>query len=302
MKNTLINTLLGLMLLFFSQPNLAATPRIVVTLKPLHSLVSGLCRDVCQPALLLDGTQSPHDYQLKPSERRLLESADMVIYASPNVESFVPSLRSHANQTFIALEKLPGMPLLPARSSAHDEHAHDEHAHHGSMDGHIWLSPVNAKIMVTQLSALLSRSDASHASDYARNRDRLLQKLDTLEASIRQQLLPVKNQPFLQFHDALQYFEHDFELTQGVAVTSGAEHSPGARQLRQLQQHIREKNIRCFFYEPPQAPKLLRTLNVNQNARMQALEIHGTDQNASEDLYFTLLSGIATTIKNCLQP
>lgn len=273
---------------------MAATPHIVVTLKPLHSLVSSLSQGIIQPALLLDSMQSPHDYQLKPSERRLLESASIIIYASDNIESFIEPLRSSlGSRQLIALDKLPDMPLLPARGT-HIDHDADN-------DGHIWLSPVNAIVIAKQLAGKLAQIDPANRDRYFSNRDRLLQKLDILHKQVAQQLLPVHDQPFLQFHDALQYFERDFSLTQGVTVTSDADNAPGARHIRTLQQKIRDKNINCFLYEPPQAPKLLQTLDVNHRATMQALEIHGSQLAAGEDLYFKLIQDIATQIHECLQ-
>lgn len=272
----------------------AATPTILVTLKPLHSLVSGLTAGISQPVLLLDGMQSPHDYQLKPSERRLLESADVIIYASDTIESFMPPLRnSLSRRRFIALDTLPTMPLLPARGSHTDDH--------GDSDGHIWLSPRNATVIIQQLADILAQLDPANHQQYMHNRDRLMQRLEQLHKQLTQQLLPVRNRAFLQFHDALQYFERDFGLSQGIAVTSGAEHAPGARHVRALQQQVSEHDIRCFLYEPPQPPKLLQTLDVKHNATMQALEIHGSQITAGEDLYFELIQGIANHIYHCLQ-
>lgn len=281
-------------ILLMTANTMADTPRILVTLKPLHSLVTGLTRDISQPMLLLDGMQSPHDYQLKPSERRSLEAADIIIYASDNIESFIAPLHgSLGSRQLIALDKLPGIPLLPARGTDPD--------HPADTDGHIWLSPVNAAIIVKQLAEKLAQRDPANRSRYIGNRDKLLNKLDTLKTQIDQQLLPVRNQPFLQFHDALQYFERDFSLRQGVIVTSGAEHAPGARHIRALQQQIRDQDINCFLYEPPQVPKLLQTLDINHHAVMQALDIHGSQLMAGEDLYFKLLGNIATDIQACLQ-
>lgn len=272
----------------------ADTPKLLVTLKPVHALVSGLTKGISHPVLLLDGMQSPHDYQLRPSERRLLESADIIIYTSDNIESFILPMRdSLGKRRLIALDKLPGLALLPARGSHTD--------HHADNDGHIWLSPVNAIVIVKQLADILIKLDPANTSHYMINRDHQIQRLDQLHRQLTQQLLPIRHRPFLQFHDALQYFERDYVLDHGIAVTSGAEHAPGARHVRALQQQISDENIRCFLYEPPQPPKLLRTLDVKRNATLQALEIHGSQMKAGEDLYFDLIQDIATKIHSCLQ-
>ena len=47
-------------------------PQIVVSIQPLHSLVAGVMKGVGAPYLLLKGRQSPHHFQLKPSDARVL--------------------------------------------------------------------------------------------------------------------------------------------------------------------------------------------------------------------------------------
>ena len=295
MKHESFVTILLLVILSLtSRTTMAAPPKILVTLKPLHALVAGLCAGISQPALLLDSLQSPHDYMLKPSDRRMLEAADIIIYAGNNIEGFMlPLHASLGKRQLIALDTLPGLPLLPARGT-HTDHDTDH-------DGHIWFSPVNAGIIVQQLAERLAQGDANNRDKYFSNRDRLLQKLSALQKQINLQLQPVRNLPFLQFHDALQYFERDFSLTRSIVVTSGAEHTPGARHIRLLQQRVHDENIRCFLYESPQAPNLLQTLDVNHNASMQALEIHGSQLLSGEELYFKLLTDIASKIHTCLQ-
>jgi zinc transport system substrate-binding protein len=285
----------GILTLLCSTALTAAPPVMVVTLKPLHSLVSGLVAGISQPALLLQGTQSPHDYQLKPSERRVLDSADVIIYASDSVESFIPSLRRSLGQKkVIELARIPGLNALPARAS------HEHSAHEADLDGHIWLSTANARVMVEYLGSWLIQHDAANKAAYLANRDRLLKKIDALELHLKQQLEPVRNRPFLQFHDALQYFETEFGLEQGLYATTGAEHSPGARHVQSLQQQVRSKDIQCFFYEPPQAPKILLTLDVSGQARKYPLDIHGSQLQPGEQLYFDLLEQIGNQMQHCL--
>ena len=61
---------------------------IVVSIKPLYSLVAHLTEGLSQPVLLIKQTQSPHHYTMRPSERRLLANAKMIFWAGPQMESF----------------------------------------------------------------------------------------------------------------------------------------------------------------------------------------------------------------------
>ncbi|MHB1400618.1 MAG: metal ABC transporter solute-binding protein, Zn/Mn family, partial [Trichloromonadaceae bacterium] len=63
-------------------------PRVVVSIKPLHSLVAGVMQGVAEPQLLLQGGSSPHGYVLRPSEARLLNEAQLVVWVGHQLESF----------------------------------------------------------------------------------------------------------------------------------------------------------------------------------------------------------------------
>jgi len=103
----------------------ADMPRIIVSIKPVHSLVSNLLYGITEADLLLTGVQSPHNHQLKPSEAMSLQSAYVVIWVGPALESFLPNyLRKLTNKTVITL--------------ASEEHT--DAASHLHTDPHRWLT------------------------------------------------------------------------------------------------------------------------------------------------------------------
>jgi zinc transport system substrate-binding protein len=277
-------------------PSHAETNRILVSIKPLHSLVTGLTQGITEPRLLLNGTQSPHDYQLRPSERRLIQQADIIIIASPHIESFIASMQTaFKNKRFIALSDIPGIKTLPARRVDNDEHNH-----HHDIDGHLWLSIDNAVIFLQHLSTVFIEDDPANHDRYLQNRDHLIKKLKVLKQQISDQLKPVSDQPFITFHDAFQYFETEFNLHNSLFVTINPEHKPGIKQIRYLKQQIQQQQIRCIFYEPPQIPKIIDTLNEGQLMQVLPLEPLGNFLNSGAELYFQLLSNTAQQLHNCL--
>ena len=64
-----------------------AAPKVVATIAPVHSLVSGVMAGVAAPDLLLPGGASPHSYALKPSDARMLATADLIVAVGPTLES-----------------------------------------------------------------------------------------------------------------------------------------------------------------------------------------------------------------------
>ena len=290
------SALLFPILLYPTQLN-ADTPDVLVTLKPLHSLVSALMLDIGEPGLLLDNLQSPHDYSMKPSDRRRINQADIIIYASADIESFIPAIQnSLPQQKFIKLTNIPGLKLLETR--AFDSHA-QQHNHH--IDGHIWLSIDNAIIISQYLSNEFIKQDPLNSERYRTNSNKQISKLRQLKKDIQQQVLPLRNQAFLMFHDAFQYFENEFQLSSGMFVTTSPDHKPGIRHILKLKQKIQQQNIRCIFYEPPHIPKIIQTLTEGSKIQLIPLEPLGIKYEMGNEQYFKLLSDISYNLYNCLK-
>lgn len=83
----------------------ADTPKIVVTLKPLHSVILQLSEEIGfpHPQLLLKQQADPHHFSLKPSEAKMLEEADLVFMANPQVEFFLHSRAKNEPHKYISL-------------------------------------------------------------------------------------------------------------------------------------------------------------------------------------------------------
>ncbi|MCW9013605.1 MAG: zinc ABC transporter substrate-binding protein [Gammaproteobacteria bacterium] len=288
--------LTGLLLSFVSPGSvIAKTPKILVTIKPVHSLVSALTQNITQPELLIDGFQSPHDFSLKPSQRRTMAEMDFIIYTSPAIESFISGIYTATDQQrLIKLADTPQLTTLEARSL-------HSHGHHHDKDGHIWLSTENAKRIAEYLAQQFIAFDPEHKLQYQQNRQRLLNRLDTLQQNIKQQLKNVRTRPFIIFHDAYQYFENEFGLVSAQFVTTSPEHQPGIQQIRHLRQQIKTQKIQCVFYEPPQIPKVINTITEGSAVQLIPLEPLGVEFESGANLYFQLLETTASRLQHCLQ-
>lgn len=106
-------------------------PNVVVTIKPLHSIVSAVMQGVGEPTLLIDGGTSPHGFTLRPSQAEALQESDLVVWIGPALESTldgsIETLAHHA--TVLAAMEVDGITLHSYDDHAHDEHGYDEHGH-----------------------------------------------------------------------------------------------------------------------------------------------------------------------------
>jgi zinc transport system substrate-binding protein len=105
----------------------AAEIDVVVSIKPVHSLVAGVMDGTGEPTLLVKGTGSEHSYSLRPSEARALEQAEVVFWVGETMETFLikPLGALTGDAKVVELWKAPGLTLLATREGGMwQAHAH----------------------------------------------------------------------------------------------------------------------------------------------------------------------------------
>lgn len=286
-----------------------AAPRVVASIPPIHSLVAGVMQGIAEPTLLVPATASAHTHSLRPSEARALSEADLVFWIGPIYETFLEKpLGALARPgTLVRLMDAADLILRDARgggaweSHAHDGHGRDHgHRHDDAVDGHLFLDPRNAKAMAMAIAAALSAADGDNAAHYRANAAALAARLDALDAELAATLAPVREKPFIVFHDAYQYFEARYGLKGIGSITVSPERQPGARRLQTLRRKIGELRAVCVFAEPQFEPGLLQTLIAGTNAKTGTLDYLGADVASGPDAYFTTMRALARSLAACL--
>jgi zinc transport system substrate-binding protein len=299
----------------------AEVPNVVVSIKPIHSLVASIMKGLGEPALIVEGAASPHTYSMKPSNASALENATIVFWVGHGLEAFLEkpleSLGSGAK--IVELDDAPGLEKLKFREGgafeAHDDgdeheasaegaeaHAHEEGHHHdeGEFDMHLWLNPTNAKAMAAEIEKTLAAADPDNAATYRTNLDALSTRLDTLDKTLAETVAPIKDKPFIVFHDAYQYFEHRYHVKVAGSITVSPETLPGAERLTEIHAKIVELGATCVFAEPQFEPKLVNVVLEGTPAKSGTLDPEAATLDAGPDLYFQLMEGIGTSLKTCL--
>ena len=143
--------------------------------------------------------------------------------------------------------------------------------------------------MAAAIAMELSKADPANAETYRLNERKLEQKLDDLDREIAATLAPVKDTPFIVFHDAYQYFDRHYGLAGVGSITVNPEMPPGARRLSEIRDRIVAQQARCVFREPNFAPSLVDTVVADTDARTGVLDPEGAALNAGPELYFQLM-------------
>lgn len=293
-------------------------PHVLVTIKPLHSLVAAVMEGVATPTLLMDGKISPHHHQLRPSEEQKLNGAQVIIWIG---EIYETSLKKRIENRrdlaqIITVSQFDGLELYPYRTfGSEDDTYHTcestdphgtnlqekDHIHEVSgKDGHLWLAPNNAKVLVTQVAKKLAALDLQHAPHYLANSQKIIKEIDALANELVAELKNIKNEPYITFHDFTQYFDRYFGTKCVGVIRINPSLDPSPQHLHFLQHQIAQKEANVIFIEPQFSSSLIRMLSQESPIKVAQLDYLGYGLEAGPRLYFEMMRRLAFDIKQAL--
>ena len=297
-------------LLALSLPAHAEVPKVVASIQPLHSLAAMVMEGLGEPALLVSGAASEHGYSLKPSDMRAIEAAKVAVIVDTGYETFLAKpLKARGDKiATIAMADLPGLTVYEPREGgvweahAHHKHNHDAHGHdhHDEVDGHVWLDPSNAQLLLTALAEHLSELDPANAAAYHRNADTARAKLAVLDGELKAKLAPLAGKPFVVFHDAYQYFEARYGLSGAGSITVDPDRSPSPKRMAALKDKLVAAKAACVFREPQFPAGVVDALAKAANAQVGLLDPQGAGLPPGPALYPALLANLADSLTKCL--
>lgn len=284
-----------------------AEPKVVTSIKPVHSLVSAVMKGVDVPALIVEGADSPHTYALKPSQAKMLEQADLVFWIGHDLETFLekPIKNIATKATVIKLFDTHGLNKLTFRKDAafekHEHGAkHENKYDHDKFDPHIWLDPQNVRVLINKIKQAFIEIDVANAVTYEANVSDLDHKLDELIEEIDTILQPVKGRAFIVLHDAYHYFENRFGIKAVGSVTISSGITPGAQHVSKIQMKIKEMGVTCVFTEPQFKSKLVSVIVKDTQTKAAYIDPLGVTLKEGAGLYFSLIRNMAYSIRDCL--
>jgi len=282
-----------------------AEVKVLTSIKPLQLIAAAVQDGVAIPEVLLPPGASPHNYALRPSDVRKVQSVDLLYWIGPDMEGFLPRVLNGRTLPNVAVQDLPGMKL---RRFAEDSHSHaeeaDEHDHDhrpGSLDAHLWLSPVNARVIATKMAADLSAADPDNAARYQSNLKAFDERLDALDARLKKRLADVQGKPYFVFHEAFDYFEDAYGLKHVGVFSVAAEVQPGAQHVAAMRARLQEVGKTCVFSEPPLRPRLAETLVAGLPVKLAELDALGGYTPATAQGYEQVLEKLGNDLAGCLE-
>ena len=282
----------------------AISSEIVVSIKPLHSLVSAVTEGSNSVSLVIDGSMTPHNFALKPSHAKLLNNAKVFFYIDDEFESALKKTVRGLPKSVkvIRVSKIKKLKLLSTRADDNwEEDGHDHHDHgHSSTDLHIWLDPNNAIAIVKSITQELSAIYPENINIYKKNAKNIIKKIKTTDLLIKSMLEPIRNKPYVVFHDAYQYFEKSYSLNSVGSILVDPELPASPKRIIKIRSKIKSLNAHCVFKEPQFRAKIVKTVIDGTTTKIGILDPLGADIKSGPSMYTNLLKNIAENLNACL--
>lgn len=290
------------------------TLNIVTSFYPLYISTINITKDI--PNITVTNmtksqTGCLHDYQLTPQDLKTLEKADILVVNGAGMESFLDSIISQYPNLEI-VDATKGLTLLEDDTHSHDDHDHDhdyedEHSeddgHDHEYNPHVWVSVTGNIEEVKNIASQLEDLNPENKEAYESNTNTYVSKLEELKNEMHAELDNLPNRDIITFHEAFPYFAEEFNLNIAGVIEIEPDSEPSAKEIEEIINTIKSKNINALFTEPQYSSKVAETIATETGATVYELDpiVTGDSNPDAYDDYINKMKKNLDVLKEALK-
>ena len=208
--------------------SLALSITIAVSVRPLELIVRHILPEGHSVVCIMDKGTNPHLYQLKTSDLRILNEADVIVLVG---------LEEWAKKV---------VDMFTDKTMVFEDGIFEKDF---EQDEHLWLDPVNVLLFSHKLMLRFSQIEPASAERFERNwqdfSKRLLEKLWLWYERMRH----LKGKTIVEAHPALTLFAERFSIGQIFGLESGHEQGITAKRLAELANLVKKGAVRHILID-----------------------------------------------------
>ncbi|TFJ46148.1 zinc ABC transporter substrate-binding protein [Carnobacterium divergens] len=245
--------------------------QVVTTFYPMYDFTKNVVGDNGEVSVLMKAGTEPHDYEPSAKDIAKIADSDVFVYNSEEMETWVGSvLKNIDTKKTVVTDASKEIKLLEGSHEEEDEdHDHEGHSH--AHDPHVWLDPVLAKEEVNAIKEGLIKADQTNKASYEKNAKTYSDKLDALNEKFETGLKDAKNRTFVTQHAAFAYLAARYDLKQVAISGISPDQEPSPAKLAELNDFVKENNIKVIYFEETASPKIAKTLAKETGATLAVL-------------------------------
>ncbi|WP_417819755.1 metal ABC transporter solute-binding protein, Zn/Mn family [Terasakiella sp.] len=265
----------------------AEKTEVIATIKPIHSLLSSLMKNVGTPILLIKD-KVPLNYTPSEADLQELKKADLVVWMGPELEQSLSTTLSNSKNTFEMLS-YSDFKILPQRNNENRR------------DPYMWLDVRNAEVMIDALYENLVNVDPAHEKQYAENRTTVKRDIAALDRQFEFGFRAIAAGQSWLYHDTQQYFEQSYAFkVRDILATNPGDEADMANMLT-LRTKLNDMGPVCFFTEEGLTDKNLSFALDGSDTKVATLKSYGLSFKAGPNLYQEMMQYNFDTIANCFK-
>lgn len=305
-----LGTLLAVIFLSLGQLNHVVAQdkkQVMTTFYPVYYLAQRIGGDSVDVAMLLEGNQNAHDYEVSAKDAARTQAADLFIYQDDEMEYFVSSLLTLIDSKQIQILESTATIELLAEDSHADEHADDhgeeehaddhgedeaDHGHAHDFDPHTWLDPMVYAEQASNVKEALIQLDPANQAVFEANAEQLIKELTLLNEEYETQLSALDNRQIVVQHAAFGYLTHAYDLEQVAIAGISTTQEPSAKELAKMQKFILQEQVKVIFVEPSLDSAIAKAVTSGNDVELRplrTLEFVSTEEKAQGVDYFSIM-------------
>lgn len=200
-----------------------------------------------------------HTFSPRPADLFAVARARVIVMNGLGLDDWLDKIVRNVSSNGAPVVRLgvglPGVTLLPGETP-------------NTQNPHLWLDVGYAELYLERIANALSDAAPSRADAFAANAAAYRQRLEALDAWIREAMatVPASNRRIVTYHDAFPYYARAYGLSiVGVAVEAPGQ-DPSAGYTAQLVDAIRAAKVKAIFSEKQFPTKLADALAAQTGA------------------------------------
>ena len=233
--------------------------KVVTSISIIADWAAEIGDQLFNPVSIVSGAEDPHTYRLTPSEIDMLGQSDLfIIFGLSGLEPWVQSV-------------IDAYPSLNVLSLANDEMMMVDPLT-GDANPHIWMSPIQAKIFVQNITDEIISLDFEHRTQYESNRDSYLEELDELIVRIETDYYNnTKGLKVVVHHPSFLYLLDLLGVDRMGVIEEHEGSEPSAQHIQEIINLMIEENISTIVTQPQIEEKLIFQIARDTNAKLAKL-------------------------------
>jgi ABC-type Zn uptake system ZnuABC Zn-binding protein ZnuA len=247
--------------------------------------------DAVEVEMLIPAGASPHIYELTSQQMRFLSEADVLVInglgLTPWAEELFDKVDNPDLITVTAGEAVLESDLIEISENSDEGHQHED----GVYDPHVWLDPNLAVFQVEAIRDAFIEADPDNRERYRENTGKYLEELEVLDSDITADVSTFSETKFVSFHPAWAYFADRYGLEQIGVVEELPGKEPGAGEIAELVDLIKEEGVKVIFTEPQFNAKAAEAIAQETGAEVVTKDLDpvGDPDDPDKDTYIGLM-------------